>query len=170
VIAAAALLGYVTAERVGELFLARRNTARLLDRGAVEKSPAHYPLIIALHVVWLAGLWLVAWDRPVQIPWVAAFGALQVLRIWSMAALGERWTSRIIVLPGAPLVTSGPYRYLQHPNYAVVIGEVAVLPLAFGLPWYALVFSLLNAVLMAIRITAESAALRGGSDLSARRG
>jgi methyltransferase len=169
-IAAVALLGFVTVERLAELFLAKHNTARLLGRGAVEFAPGHYPLIVALHAAWLCGLWLLAWDRPIQWVWLALFAALQVLRVWVLVTLGERWTTRIIILPGASLVKRGPYRFLKHPNYAVVIGEIAVLPLVFGLPLYALAFSILNGMVLSIRIAAESAALRGVTDLAARRG
>jgi methyltransferase len=169
-IAAIALLGFVTVERLAELFLARHNTARLLRRGAVEFASAHYPLIVALHAVWLGGLWLLAWDRPVELGWAGIFAVLQVLRLWVLGTLGERWTTRIIILPGAPLVKRGPYRFLNHPNYAVVVGEIAVLPLVFGLPWYALAFSILNGIVLFIRIRAEGAVLRGASDLSDRRG
>lgn len=150
--------------------MARRNTARLLGRGAVEFAPGHYPLIIAFHAAWLAGLCLLAWDRPVQWTWLALFAALQVLRVWAMMTLGERWTTRIIVLPGAPLVKHGPYRLLNHPNYAVVVGEIVVLPLVFGLHWYAVVGSILNGIVLTVRITAETAALRGATDYPLRRG
>ncbi len=167
---AVALLAFVTAERVAELFLAKRNTARLLDRGAREVAAAHYPLIVALHAVWLGGLWLWAWDRPIQPTWLALFAVLQILRLWVLATLRDRWTTRIVVLPDAPLVTTGPYRFLSHPNYAVVVGEIAVLPLVFGLPLYALAFSILNAIVLSIRISAENAALTGATDLSERRG
>lgn len=169
-IAAVALLAFVTVERLVELVLSGRNTARLLDRGAVEFAPGHYPLIIAFHAVWLGGLWLLAWDRPLHWIWLAPFAALQVLRVWTMATLGERWTSRIIILPGASLVKRGPYRFLNHPNYAVVIGEIAVLPLVFALPWYAVIGSILNGVVLTVRIAAENAALRGASDSPLRRG
>ena len=160
-IGAVAVLAFVTAERVAELFLSKRNTARLLSRGAREIAPAHYPLIVALHAAWLGGLWLLAGDRPILWAWLALFAVLQVLRLWVLATLGDRWTTRIVVLPGAPLVKTGPYRFLNHPNYAVVIGEIAVLPLVFGLPWYALAFSILNGLVLSIRIAAENAALRG---------
>ena len=158
---ASLILGFVTLERLAELGLARRNTARLMRRGAVEYGASHYPLIVALHAVWLAGLWALAWDAPVHLPWALVFFALQVLRVWVLATLGPRWTTRIIVLPGMPLVTTGPYRLFSHPNYAVVVGEMAVLPLVFGLTWYALGFSVLNAVIILIRVRAESAALAG---------
>jgi methyltransferase len=166
VIAAIAVLAFVTAERVAELLLARRNTALLLARGAQEQAPRHYPLIVALHLAWLAGLWLLGWNRPIQWGWLAMFAILQVLRVWVLATLGARWTTRIIVMPGASLVKAGPYRFLDHPNYVIVVGEIAVLPLAFGLPLYALVFSVLNGFALWIRISAENAALRGASDLS----
>jgi methyltransferase len=153
------LLALVTLERLAELRLARRNTARLLSEGAQEAAPGHYPAIVLLHALWLAGLWLLAWGRPVILPWLAVFLALQALRGWVLLTLGPRWTTRIIVLPGAPLVARGPYRYFAHPNYLVVVGEIAVLPLCLGLPWYAASFSAANALVLAIRIRAENAAL-----------
>jgi methyltransferase len=153
------VLAFVTIERLAELWLARRNTRNLLARGAFEAAPRHYPLIVALHAAWLAGLWLLAWDRQVNPGWLAVFAVLQLMRVWVLATLGARWTTRIIVLPGETLVRRGPYRLMRHPNYAVVVGEIAVLPLVFGLPWYALVFSLLNGLVLGIRIRAENAAL-----------
>ncbi len=155
------LLALVTAERLGELWLARRNTTALIADGAVEHAPGHYPLIVLLHTAWLAGLWVLAWSSPINMFWLAVFLLLQVLRVWVLATLGPRWTTRIIVKPGAPLVARGPYKWLSHPNYVVVIGEIAVLPLCFGLPWYALAFSLANAAVLTIRIRAENAALAG---------
>ena len=157
--AAPLILALVTAQRLGELALSRRNTARLMARGAVEHAPEHYPLIVALHAAWLGGLWSLARRRPLRRRWLGAYGLLEALRVWTLASLGPRWTTRIIVLPGAPLVRRGPYRLLPHPNYAVVVGEIAVLPLVFGLARYAAVFSALNAAVLAIRIRAEARAL-----------
>lgn len=154
------LLGLVTLERLGELWLARRNTARLIERGAVEVAAAHYGLIVLLHAVWLGGLWGIGWARPVSVPWLGVFLVLQGMRVWVLSSLGPRWTTRVIILPGAPLVSHGPYRYFSHPNYMVVIGEIAVLPLCLGLPWYALIFSVANGLVLTIRIRAENAALR----------
>jgi methyltransferase len=165
-IGAVCLLGFVTAERVAELFLARRNTDRLLKRGAREVASSHYSLIVALHAVWLGGLWLVAWNRPIEPGWLVPFLAVQILRFWVLWTLGERWTTRIVILPGAPLVKAGPYRFLDHPNYAVVVAEIGLLPLVFGLPWFALLFSILNGLVLSFRVTAENAALRGTSNLS----
>ena len=146
-------------ERDNQRVMAARNSRRLLARGAREVSAAHYPLIVAVHASWLAALWWFAPGLPIQLGWLALFILLQVARIWVVASLGERWTTRIIILPGAPLVRRGPYRFLRHPNYMVVIGEIAALPLVFGLWQLALVFSLLNAAVLFIRIRAENAAL-----------
>jgi methyltransferase len=158
---AALLLGLVTAERIAELYLARRNTAALLAKGAVEFAPRHYPAIVLMHALWLACLWIFGATRMIDPAWLAVFLSLQVLRVWTLMTLGPRWTTRIIILPGAPLVSNGPYRILSHPNYFVVVGEIATLPLCLGLPWAALVFSLANAMLLAIRIRAETIALAG---------
>ena len=154
------ILLLVTAQRIAELHIARRNTARLMARGAVEVAPEHYPAIVALHASWLAGLWLLGHDTEPDPSWTAVYLVLQGLRAWTMLTLGPRWTTRIIVLPGEPLVRSGPYRWLHHPNYAVVMGEIAVLPLALDLPIFAFLFSLLNTAVLMIRIRAEEEALR----------
>lgn len=156
-----AILGLVTLQRLAELALARRNTRRLLAQGGVEIAPGHYPAVVALHAAWLLGLWLLAPTRVSDPTLLAVFCALQIGRIWVLATLGSRWTTRIIVVPGAPLVRSGPYRLLSHPNYLVVAGEILVLPLAFGLPLFAVVFSALNALVLWVRIQAEDAALHG---------
>jgi methyltransferase len=153
------LLGFVTLQRLGELLIARRNTARLLARGAVEIAPDHYPLIVLLHAAWLTVLWVLGWDREIVPFWLALYALLQVLRVWILASLGERWTTRVIVLPSAPLVRRGPYRWFSHPNYILICLEIAVLPLALGLPVVAVVFSALNALVLSIRIRAESVAL-----------
>jgi methyltransferase len=153
------VLGLVTLQRVAELVLARRNTMRLRAQGAIEVGASHYPAIVALHAAWLVGLWVLAWDMPPSLPLLGLFVMLQVARVWVIATLGIRWTTRILVLPGAPLVRTGPYRFMRHPNYLVVIGEIALLPLVFGLVAYALVFSVLNAAVLAVRISAENHAL-----------
>jgi methyltransferase len=155
-----ALLLFVTVERLAELVLARRNTSRLLARGAFEAAPEHYPLIVILHASWLIGLWLLAPARDPNPVFVALYALLEAGRLWVLSTLGERWTTRIIVLPGAPLVRAGPYRFVSHPNYWVVTGEILVLPLVFGLNFYALIFTILNGALLTIRISAEDRALR----------
>jgi len=160
---AAVILGLVTLQRLGELVLAKRNTDRLRAQGAREVAAGHYPLIVGLHAAWLAGLWyFVVWRAPdmaVNLMWLGVFVLLQALRVWVIATLGPRWTTRIMVLPGAPLVVGGPYRFVSHPNYCVVAAEILVLPLVFGLVWYGIAFSVLNAAVLWLRIRAEEAAL-----------
>jgi methyltransferase len=156
---AVAVLAFVTLQRLAELVLAQANTRALLARGAYEVAPGHYPAIVAVHVAWLASLWWLAPGQPVDLVWLALFAVLQLGRVWVIATLGRRWTTRIVVLPGAPLVTGGPYRYVSHPNYVVVAGEIAALPLAFGLIEIAAVFTVLNALVLWVRIRAEEAAL-----------
>jgi methyltransferase len=155
------ILALVTLQRLGELWLSNRNTKRLLAEGAHEVGAAHYPLIVAVHVLWLAALWWLAPARPVDGFWLAMFVLIELARIWVLASLGPRWTTRIIVLSEAPLVRRGPYRWINHPNYLVVIGEIATLPLVFGLWQVALIFTALNAAVLTVRIREENKALRG---------
>ena len=155
-----AILAFVTLQRLSELRIAKANTARLLAAGAKEHAPGHYPLIVAVHALWLATLFWLAPGQPIHWPFLILFVLLQLGRVWVLRTLGPRWTTRIIVLPGAPLVTGGPFRFVRHPNYLVVIGEIAVLPLVFGLWEVALVFSVLNAIVLTVRIRAEDEALR----------
>jgi methyltransferase len=162
-----AVLTFVTAQRLSELAIARRNTARLLAKGAVEIAPEHYPAIVAVHTAWILGLWYVGPWLEISLPLLAVFILLQLGRLWVLNTLGERWTTRILVVPGETLVRAGPYRFVSHPNYVVVAGEILVLPLAFGLPIYALVFTALNAAVLTIRIRAEHAALYGRDEAKA---
>ena len=157
---ASLILAVVTLQRLGELVLSRHNASRLLARGAIEIGAGHYPLVVSVHAAWLTALWVLGRDQDVSLAALAVYLALQVLRIWILTTLGPRWTTRIIVLPGEPLVASGPYRYLSHPNYAVVVGEIAVLPLALHLPWLSLIFTILNLAALAVRIPVEMRALR----------
>lgn len=158
-----AILALVTLQRLGELWLSNRNTRRLLARGGHEVGARHYPLMVAVHLLWLAALWWLAPARPIDGFWLAVFVLLQIARIWVLATLGSRWTTRIIILPGAPLVRAGPYRWVDHPNYMIVIGEIAALPLTFGLWAVALIFTLLNAAVLTIRIREENRALNAPS-------
>ena len=156
-----ALLAAVAVERVVELAIARRNTRALLAAGAQEVGAAHYPLIVVLHALWLAALaiWIVKTDAQLRLGWTAAFLAVQPVRLWVLRTLGAYWTTRIITVPNAPLVRRGPYRFLKHPNYAVVVAEIALLPLALGAWQIAAIFSVLNAAVLAVRLRAENAAL-----------
>jgi len=147
-----AILTLVTVQRLVELNIAQRNTMRLLARGAYEAGSGHYWVIVVFHAAWLIGLWVLARDNPVNWVWLFIFLAIEAMRGWVVAALGERGTTRIIVLPGEPLVARGPYRYLRHPNYIVVALEIFVLPMVFGMFWYALAGTLINAAILYWRI------------------
>ena len=154
-----ALLAFVTLQRLVELPIAQANAKRLLAAGGQEVGAGHYPLIVAVHAAWLASLWWFAPGHPIDLPFLALFALVELGRIWVLRTLGSRWTTRIIVVPGEKLVASGPYRFVNHPNYLVVIAEIAVLPLVFGLWKIALVFSVLNGVALTVRVRAENGAL-----------
>jgi methyltransferase len=157
---AALTVALVAIERGAELIHARRNTRRLLAQGAIERGAGHYPLIVALHAAWLVSILVFApiAEAPAWF-WLGVFLLLQAARFWMLATLGPYWTTRVIVPPNAPRIRSGPYRFLNHPNYIVVIGEIAVLPLVFGEWRVALVFSALNLALLAWRVRIENETL-----------
>ena len=157
--AALAFIAFLILQRLAELFIARRNTARLLARGAVEHGASHYPLIVALHTTWLIAIAIFGADEAIRPFWLVLFIALQALRVWVLMTLGPRWTTRVIVLD-EPLVLAGPFRFLRHPNYTVVVCEIFVAPMVLGLTWVAVVFTLLNAAVLAIRLRVEESALR----------
>jgi methyltransferase len=159
-IVAYAIIAAVAIQRLAEVAWATRNTARLKARGAVEIGARHYPLIVLLHAAWL-GAMVVFLPKPAVVHAVAlaVFVALEAGRIWVLVTLGRYFTTRIITLPDAPLVRRGPYRFVRHPNYLVVVGEILVLPLVFGEVGVAIVFSILNALVLALRIRTEDAAL-----------
>ncbi len=154
------VIGLVVLARIAELVAAHHNTRRLLSEGAVELGRAHYPLIIAVHAAWFVAMVVVipAGEPPVW-PWLILFLLLQPLRFWILTTLGRYWTTRIITVPGAPLVRRGPYRFMRHPNYVVVELEIVTLPLAFGAWPLALIFGIANAAMLAWRIRIEDGAL-----------
>ena len=156
---AALLLGFITLQRLAELVLAAHNTSRLRAQGASEFGQSHYPVMVTFHAAWLASLWWFGWKQPVHLGFFALFVLLQGLRLWVIASLGSRWTTRVIVLPGASLIRRGPYRWLRHPNYVVVALEIAIVPLALGLPVIAALFSILQVPLLLHRMAIETAAL-----------
>jgi methyltransferase len=167
-----AILALVVLQRLIELVYAERNTRALLARGAVEIGRAHYPFIVALHAAWLVAITFML-PAHATINWFALvlFVVLQIGRVWVIVTLGPFWTTRIITLDGAPLVRKGPYRLVRHPNYLVVAGEIALLPLVFGELTVCLVFTALNTAMLAWRIREEDAALamrrvEGAADLS----
>ncbi len=154
------VLALVALQRGVELCYARRNTQRLLARGGVEVAAVQYPFFVALHAAWLIAMAvLIPKDTVPNWTLLAVYVLLQPLRVWSIVSLGPFWTTRIITLPGEPLVRRGAYRFFRHPNYIVVCAEIAVLPLAFGATELAIVFSFLNASLLSWRIRTEERAL-----------
>jgi methyltransferase len=161
------ILSLVVLQRLGELLYASRNTSALKARGAIEYGRGHYPVIVLLHASWLMAIASgIARDSRIHWPALIVFAGLQALRIWVIAALGPYWTTRIISVPGEALVRRGPYRFVRHPNYMVVAAEIVALPLVFGQIMNAIVFSALNALIMAWRIHDENAALRSRRNLS----
>jgi methyltransferase len=155
----------VGVQRMLELFYSRRNERRLRSHGAVERGAGHFLVIVAVHTLWLVSTLLEGLlrgpDPPVWWPLpLAAFLLVQPLRYWAIFSLGVNWNVRVLVVPGGKLVRRGPYRYFPHPNYVVVAVEVLTFPLIFGAWITAIVFSLLNAALLYVRIQTENRALR----------
>jgi methyltransferase len=155
-----AILAAVALQRLAEVVYSAHNTRVLKEKGGVEAGASHYPVMVALHGAWLAAIFF-SLPHPPQFHIAAfiLFIVMQLLRLWVLKTLGPFWTTRIISVPGAPLVRTGPYRYLRHPNYLIVAVEIVMLPLAFGEWAVALVFSILNALMLAWRIRVEEAAL-----------
>jgi methyltransferase len=153
-------VGLVALQRLAELAWARRNTARLRRLGAIEADTVGYPLFVSLHAAWLASLALLA-PTAIQPCWpiLGLFALLQLGRLWVILSLGRWWTTRILTLPSAPLVQTGPFRWLRHPNYLLVVAEFAVLPLAFGAVAIAAIFSALNLMLIMRRVRIEDRVL-----------
>ncbi len=157
---AVVIVAYVIIQRAGELVYAHANTRRLLAEGGTEHGAGHYPLFILLHGGWLIAILSLA--RPAAAPdllLLTGFLFSQALRYWTLASIGRWWTTRIISAPHFPMIRRGPYRFMAHPNYTVVVMEIALLPLLLGAPLVALVFSLLNAALLWWRIGVEAAVL-----------
>jgi methyltransferase len=151
-------LGFITLQRLGELLLSARHTRSLLATGAYEVGARHYPAMVALHASWLATLWYFGWNHALVLPLLALFAVLQVARVWVLRTLGERWTTRIIVPRSSPPITTGPYRFVRHPNYLVVALELPCASLALGLGLHAVVFGALNLAMLAYRMHVENAA------------
>ena len=164
----ALLIAFVTLialQRVLELLLSRRHERALRAKGAYERGAGHYPVIVGLHAGWLISMLLEGWVRGAELSilwplWLALFVGGQALRYWAILSLGERWTTRVVILPGVPLVERGPYKHVQHPNYLAVALEIFSAPLIFGASFTALGFTLLNVGVLLLRIRTETRALR----------
>ena len=164
-IAFTVLVGLVGVERIAELVVSTRNAAWSRERGGIETGVGHFPFMVVLHIALLVGALVEAWLRRPDVPSLLAWSMLalvlasQVLRWWCIATLGRRWNTRVIVVPGLPPITSGPYRIFRHPNYVAVVIEGVALPLVHAAWITAVVFTVLNAGLLSVRIRAEDAAL-----------
>lgn len=164
-------VGIVAVQRVAELWLSRRNERIQHARGAVERGAGHYPFMVALHALWLVSTLMEGFVRGPELPtyWpvpLVLFLLVQPIRYWAIFSLGPAWNTRILVVPGSQPVARGPYRFLSHPNYVVVAVEILTFPLIFGAWATALVFTVLNAALLGVRIRAEEDAL---DEFAARR-
>jgi methyltransferase len=159
------LVGLVGLERVAELVVSKRNAAWAMARGGVEEGRGHYPVMVVLHTGFLVAMLVEAWvvqpDVPAALAWsmLALVVAAQALRWWCIATLGRRWNTRVIVVPGLPLVSSGPYRWFSHPNYVAVVVEGVALPMVHAAWVTALVFTVANAFLLRVRLRVENTAL-----------
>ena len=154
------VLVYIAVQRLGELVHANRNTRRLLSEGGQEHGADHYQYFVFLHSAWIAIIaLLVDPQHAIHPAMLALFVGTQLLRLWTLASIGRWWTTRIISAPHFDRVKRGPYKFISHPNYLVVILEIAIVPLMLGLPWVALVFSVLNAILLRHRIGVENKVL-----------
>lgn len=151
-------LGFIVVQRLSELFIAKRNTARLLAKGAYEVGASHYPAMVALHSAWIASLIIFGYGKTIAVGWLAVFAVLQACRIWILCSLAGRWTTRIIILEEA-LVVRGPFKYFAHPNYMLVVAEIIVAPMVLDLLWVTIVFTALNAAMLWVRIGVEHKAL-----------
>ena len=156
----------VAVERVAEMVVSRRNAAWSFERGGVESGQRHFPVMVVLHTLFLVGMLVEAWWRRPDVPGVLAWSMLaiaiacQLGRWWCIQALGRHWNTRVIVVPGTPPILRGPYRFLSHPNYVIVVVEGVALPLVHAAWISAVVFTILNAALLTVRIRVEAAALR----------
>jgi methyltransferase len=162
----AAFVLLIALQRLLELRLSRRHELVLKARGAYECGEGHYPAIVGLHAAWLVSMLVEGYLRGPELStlwplWASLFLGGQALRYWAILSLGERWTTRVMVLPGVPLVASGPYKHVRHPNYLAVALEILAAPMVFGALFTALSFTLLNAGVMVVRLRSEEGALRG---------
>lgn len=155
-------ISFVILLRIGELILAKRNEKWLLQNGAIEYGQKHYPFIVALHILFIISL-IVEYSvkRPVSYsPFLLiVYLLLLIFKVWIILSLGKFWNTKIYHIPNSPLIKEGAYRYFKHPNYMIVTAEIAVIPLAFHLYYAAIAFTILNAIMLTVRIKEENKAL-----------
>jgi methyltransferase len=152
------ILALVTAQRLTEFIYSHRNSRILIEQGGFEVGRAHYVLLAVLHGAWLLSLWWYAWGKPIYWSLVVVYLLVQVIRAWTLMALGPRWTIEIIVTPDE-IIEGRPTRFIKQPNYLVVAAEILILPLVFGLWWHAILFSVINGLMLYWRMRIEEEAI-----------
>ncbi|WP_255822000.1 isoprenylcysteine carboxyl methyltransferase family protein [Domibacillus sp. PGB-M46] len=160
---------FLCVQRISELFIAKRNEKWMLSQGAYEAGARHYPFIVALHTLFFISLIaeVTMMEKTLNSNWpmwLTLFLVTQLGRVWTLRSLGPFWNTKIIVLPGAKVVNRGPYRWVRHPNYIIVTLEFIVIPLLFQAYYTAIIFTLLNAWMLSVRIAAEERALTDATD------
>lgn len=163
------VVGFVIFQRIIELLVARNNEKWIRSQGGYEVGAKHYPYMVAIHIGFFISLIIefVAFKEGVSRFWLPLFGlfiCLQLMRVWVISSLGRYWNTKILVLPGANVVKKGPFHFIRHPNYVVVTCEIIVIPLMFGAYFTAVVFTILNIIILSVRIPKEEAALREVTD------
>ncbi len=156
-------ISFIIALRLGELLLAKRNAKWLLQNNAVEYGKEHYPVMVAMHTLFFVSLlveYYYVTSGAYSVFYMVFYGMVLLLKIWIIASLGKFWNTRIYHIAGFPLVKKGLYKYVKHPNYLIVIAEIAIIPLAFHLYYTALIFSILNVAMLYVRISVENKALQ----------
>ncbi len=151
-------IALVISARLVELWVARNNEIWLRKNGAIESGQNHYPFIVALHSLFIASMIAEFFSRGgtvINYGFLIAFIVLILLKIWTISSLGKYWNTRILRVPGSVFIKKGPYKYFRHPNYFIVICEIAIIPLVFGLYFTAVTFSILNAIMLMVRIREE---------------
>lgn len=156
-------ISFVILLRIGELLLSKRNEEWLIQNGAVEYGQKHYPFIVALHGLFISSLifeYFRQQDRGYSIVLIIFYLILLAFKIWVILSLGKFWNTKIYHIPNTPLIKRGPYQYFRHPNYMIVIAEIAVIPMIFHLYFTAVTFTLLNVIMLFVRIKEENKALQ----------
>lgn len=156
-------ISFVILLRIGELLLSKKNEKWLLQNGAVEYGKNHYPFIVTLHVLFIISL-IFEYSMQQTVSYslflLVFYFLLLIFKTWVIVSLGKFWNTKIYHIPNIPLIKKGPYKYFKHPNYMVVIAEIAVITLAFHLYYTAITFTLLNMIMLSVRIKEENKALQ----------
>lgn len=154
------LIGFIVLQRLCELLYAYHNTKKLKARGAIEKGRSHYGFMVTLHGAWIVLIAVsITPDTTINLIYLIIFFALQGMRGWILWSLGSYWTTRLLSIPNHPIITRGPYKFFKHPNYMLVVAEIAVFPLIFNFVFLAIGFSLLNLLILGFRLREENSIL-----------